>query len=314
MHESVESVKSEAVAPGDAPPPSHSGLAKWFVVLAAATLVIGPLLGAGLHHERARWRIAAGLEHYLDDDVATAIADLDAAAEIAPDLVQVYLLRSQWRTQAGDYAGALADAEEALKLSPGDAQGVQLKADALLHSGRSREAAKVWIDFAAVPPSQYEHVSRDVLNVVAYYRALGNEDLKAAWAEINVALARLNQLGEGAQSHPAWRAAQVAYLDTRGYIRLLRRDRQGALDDLNSAVLGAERQRHERRLGLNTAARLGVIDPRLVERQFKEVDRTVAVIRYHRGLALESLDRVEEAEKDFRRVRELGFEPGNQLF
>jgi hypothetical protein len=46
----------------------------------------------------------------------------------------------------------------------------------------------------------------------------------------------------------------------------------------------------------------------------KEVDRTTAVIRYHRALVLEALRRPDEAAGDYRRVRELGFEPDEKLF
>ena len=40
----------------------------------------------------------------------------------------------------------------------------------------------------------------------------------------------------------------------------------------------------------------------------------MAVIRYHRGLLYEAMGQTEAAERDFRRVRELGYEPGPQLF
>jgi hypothetical protein len=46
----------------------------------------------------------------------------------------------------------------------------------------------------------------------------------------------------------------------------------------------------------------------------KLIYRNVAVIRYHRGQVLQAMGHTAEAAKDFRRVRELGFEPGPQLF
>ena len=40
----------------------------------------------------------------------------------------------------------------------------------------------------------------------------------------------------------------------------------------------------------------------------------LAVILYHRGLAYEGNGDKESAERDFERVRELGFEPNEKLF
>jgi tetratricopeptide (TPR) repeat protein len=314
MHQPAEVAQTAADQAAEAAPRPHSAGARWLVVLAAAILVIGPLLGTGLHRERARWRIAAGLEHWLNHDLTAALAELDAAAELDPDLTQVYALRSQWRIYAEDYAGALADAEQVLRATPGNMRGVQLKGDALVYLGRAADAAKLWAEFAAVPPSQYDIADPALLNGVAYYRALGVEDLDIAWAEINAALKQLNEMSDFARSQEAWRSSQVALLDTRGYIRYLRGDNKGALEDLGPAVLGAERQRQEQHLDKYTAVRLGMVDPRTVAWQLKEVDRTAAVIRYHRALVLESLGRDEEAAKDFRRVRELGFEPDERLF
>jgi hypothetical protein len=314
MQEPAEAVKPVSIDSAEAAPRSQSSAVVWLVVLAAATIVLGPLLGAGLHQERARWRIAAGLEHWLNNDLPAALAELDAAAQLAPDLTQIYALRSQWRLYAGDYAGALADAEQVLNASPRSMRGVQLKGDALVYLGRASEAAALWAEFAPVPRSQYDIADPTLLNGVAYYRALGEQNLDTAWAEINAALKQLNQMSEFARSQEAWRSSQVAFLDTRGYLRYLRRDYHGALEDLNPAVFGAERQRQEQLLDRTTAVRMGMIDPRVVEWQLKDVNRTVAVIRYHRALALDALDRGEEAQKDYRRVRELGFEPDERLF
>jgi hypothetical protein len=314
MHEPAEVVQAVVVDSEEAAPRPHAGRTRWLVVLAAAILAIGPLLGTGLHRERARWRVAAGLEHWLNNDVAAAVAELDAAAQLDPDLTQVYTLRSQWRVHAGDYAGALSDAEQLLRATPRSMQGVQLKGDALVYLGRAAEAAALWAEFAAVPPSQYDLADPALLNGVAYYRALGEQDLDIAWAEINAALRQLNQMSDLARSQDAWRASQVAFLDTRGYLRYLRGDNEGALEDLSPAVLGAEARRQAEHFDATTAIRLGITDPRTVAWQLKEVDRTTAVIRYHRALVLEALRRPDEAARDYRRVRELGFEPDEKLF
>ena len=56
------------------------------------------------------------------------------------------------------------------------------------------------------------------------------------------------------------------------------------------------------------------IDLRVIRRERKQFDESVAVIRYHRMLVLENLGRSDDAERDRQRVIELGFEPNDELF
>ena len=57
-----------------------------------------------------------------------------------------------------------------------------------------------------------------------------------------------------------------------------------------------------------------IVDLEQLDEAEEELKRTVAVIRYHRGLVLDAMGDAERAQEDFRRVRELGFEPNEQLF
>ena len=68
-------------------------------------------------------------------------------------------------------------------------------------------------------------------------------------------------------------------------------------------------------------ARLNELLPHLPEMVAAEAQaqlplqqRSIAVLHYHRGLVYERLGRQDEADADYRRVRELGFEPGDDLF
>lgn len=103
-------------------------------------------------------------------------------------------------------------------------------------------------------------------------------------------------------------------MDTRGYIQFQREDYAAALEDLDPAVMAVERQRDQLLHEQKTLVGLSVKDPRTVTWEMKMLDRNVAVIRYHRGMLYEALDRDADAQRDFRRVRELGHEPGPQLF
>ncbi|MBW3599739.1 MAG: hypothetical protein KY475_21020 [Planctomycetes bacterium] len=298
----------------DAPPtaeqsrPASPHYARWIVVLAAVVLVIGPLLGgASLQNERARWRVAAALEHWLDGELSAALAELDAAAEIAPDYPRIYQLRSDLRIEAGDYAGALEDAQRLMELAPRDIQSVQAKADALVYLGRAEEAARTWVKFSEQTQDAYNWASPEMQNSVAYYRALGEVGLKRALSQINAAIDR-RQLGA------TWKDSQPMLMDTRGYIRYLRGDYKSALADMNVAVLTAERLRDEEQTRRKLSAAQSVEDPRVAAKILNGLDEMVAVIRYHRGLVFDALNREEAAQLDYRRVRQLGFEPGPQLF
>jgi tetratricopeptide (TPR) repeat protein len=253
-----------------------------------------------LPRERARWRIAAGLEHWLDQDLPSALAALDAAATLAPDYALVYELRAEWRIFAGDYRGALEDSRQLRKLAPGELDGFRLEADALLYLGRGPEAVATWLEYAELEKNLAGANQPATLNGVAYFRALANTDLDTALKEVNEAI-------DLAGPDPAM-------IDTRGYIRFRQKKHIAALGDLNPSVVAVEREWEKSRFEQRQNAALGVADPRAVAWQMKLLRRNVAVIRYHRGQILQAIGRTEDAKKDFRRVRELGFEPGPRLF
>jgi tetratricopeptide (TPR) repeat protein len=290
---------TDTFEPSSSAPP-QPGLSRWIVIAAAILLVAGPLLGGGLHYERARWRIAAGIERWLDDDLPTALEHLDAAIALAPDYARAYELRGQWRIFAQDYAGALQDAEKVLEFDPTSQSGFHLKADALVYLDRANEAMQAWNEYAKLEKETLGEVQPVTLNGVAYYRALANTRLLQAQDEINKAIEELGP--------------DPALLDTRGFIRYRLKQHRAALEDIDPAVIAVERMRDEQRHQAKTGVGRSILDPRTAEWELKLLDRNVAVIRYHRGLVYEALGRATEAERDFRRVRELGFEPGSNLF
>jgi tetratricopeptide (TPR) repeat protein len=301
MHEPADPSPPLHQAGGDpARRPSHSGITPWLVVLVAVGLVFGPLWGGLAPRERARWRIAAGLEYWLDQDLTSALDALDAAAKLAPEYARIYELRAEWRIFAGDYQGALEDARQLRRLAPGELDGFRLEADALLYLGRGQEAVATWVEYAKLEKDRDGSIQPATLNGVAYFRALANTDLDAALKEVNEAI-------DLAGPDPAM-------IDTRGYIRFRQKKYIAALADLNPSVIAVERELEKSLVQERQNAALGAADPRAVAWQMKLLRRNVAVIRYHRGQILQAIGRAADAEKDFRRVRELGFEPGARLF
>jgi hypothetical protein len=57
-----------------------------------------------------------------------------------------------------------------------------------------------------------------------------------------------------------------------------------------------------------------VSDIRPLLQEDRQYRRTLAVVTYHRMLVLEAQGKQQEAEEDRQRIRDLGYEPGDQLF
>ena len=56
------------------------------------------------------------------------------------------------------------------------------------------------------------------------------------------------------------------------------------------------------------------VPPQEFKASLEERAQSVAVIRYHRSLVFDALNKPDAAAKDRARVRELGFDPGEHLF
>lgn len=109
-------------------------------------------------------------------------------------------------------------------------------------------------------------------------------------------------------------------LDTLGYVRLRRGEPATALQDLELAVQqceaayedwGTRYQDLDQQMQRDPLHGLPHEKLRDVERELK---KSVAVIRYHRSLAHEQLNHPSQADSDRQRVRDLGFEPNENLF
>jgi hypothetical protein len=139
----------------------------------------------------------------------------------------------------------------------------------------------------------------EVLNGLAYARALGNRDVEQGLKEVHEAL---NSFGENA-----------AMLDTRGFLYYLHGDLKRALADLDKAVDLVEADYAlNRKVIAEHHDRL--VDLRVAQAEFQNLAANVAVIRYHRALLREKLGDRAGAEADRRRVKKLGYEPGERLF
>jgi len=94
---------------------------------------------------RARAEAAAG-------DWSAARATLDAVVAVEPDSAMALSLRAATARRLGDPAAALADAERARALDPILQEAIFEAAAALAETGRTDEAADLWLDLIRLHP------------------------------------------------------------------------------------------------------------------------------------------------------------------
>lgn len=274
--------------------PRRSRWTRRLVILGTLALVLGPLLYAWFPKEISRWYEASAIKKYFDGDLTGASDDLDQALGWDPENPSAYRLRAGWRFDDGDYVRALEDFNRALELSHGDSRTYQKRSLVLHHLGRHQEAIEDCKKLVELNKHGSASARATVLNQLAYARALGNTELDEALKDVEKAL---ELEGENA-----------AMLDTRGFIHYLRDDIESAKRDMDAAV---QRLDADLREALDPNR---VVDQREFERRAKLVGQNEAVIRYHRALVNDKIGQTDQAEEDRQRVRELGYEPNEELF
>jgi tetratricopeptide (TPR) repeat protein len=281
-------------------PPHHPPSGRWFTLLsvsAVIALVMGPVVYLGLPGEISRWYVAAAMELQLDGETDKAIQRLEIAESWSPDNPVLYTYRGDWKLEEGDYRGSIQEYKRALQMNKSYTNALVQRSQALQHLGRHDEAIADWKTLLEDHSFGFSGRRAMFLNGLAYAQALGNTELDAALENVEEAVRLVGQDG--------------AILDTRGFIHYLRGDLESAIADLDLAVKKIEAgfkpqlRDHETRQ---------YVDRRTAEANLRKAAQSVAVIHYHRALVYDALGKPGEAETDRRRVRELGFEPDDNLF
>lgn len=122
-------------------------------------------------------------------------------------------------------------------------------------------------------------------NNSAYARALGKIELNKAREDIDAALKVL--------------AKEGAWLDTRGYVRLLQGELEGALEDTHSAVTQSESIYRAEVLATTSRSR-DVVRRRMVNSKLRGLNEELVVLHEHRGLVFEALGQTDAAKRDFK--------------
>lgn len=274
--------------------------AAW-VIAGAALLVLGPLVYKEAPRERARFFQAWAEEQRLAGQPEAAIAALNQAIQVGGEEPEFLLGRAELQCGLGRFAECERDLERAVEVAADEQRVAVHAARSEIHLKMRRWDAALddWKRIAALS-EQWPGALRPavILNSLAYMRALAKTELEQALEDIELAI---RQAGDNA-----------AFLDTRGYVHYQLGNYRKALSDLTRAVELARTER-ETMLEVQTAEEKLLIDLRPLREQRHELARNFAVILYHRGLANDLFD-AEAAGKDFAEVRQLGFEPGDELY
>jgi tetratricopeptide (TPR) repeat protein len=263
------------------------------------TLAAVPILYHALPREIARWHMAAAQERWLEGDLEGAVKSLSRVIESSPHHAELLRTRSEWRLELRDLDAALVDVTRAIELEPQHVGGYLLRSRIYQRLGRHDEALEDWNTLAEENRGLRAFGRASVLNGRAYARAVAGKELDAALVDIQEAIQIIPD--------------DAALLDTRGFIQLLRGEPERALVDMERAVTLAEREYKAMSDALHTGG-AGILDLREHKLDVARLAESVAVLRYHRALVYAELGETSQAEKDLRRVRELGFEPNEQLF
>ena len=171
------------------------------------------------------------------------------------------------------------------------------------------------------------------LNLLAYSRALAGEELDAALADADIAVAaaraelketegqlaiataaKKKQSIDDGERLANRRISFLAVVDTRGVVNFKKQEFAAAQRDFDEAIVNLEQVReffraHEKLYTTNTRLY------KTYAKKQKDRDQNDAVIYYHRSLNLKELGRDEDAARDWKRATELlGHEPNDDLF
>ncbi|MFV1968175.1 MAG: tetratricopeptide repeat protein [Pirellulaceae bacterium] len=283
---------------GQRPPLFNWWMGVLILVGMFATAVV-PALYYMLPREIDRWHRALVVERRLEGDLEGAVRSLSRVIDGSPDNDELLRQRAEWRLELRDLDAALDDVTRAIELNPENNEGYLLRSQIYQRLDRHDEALADWETLAEQNGGFGARGRPSILNGRAYARAIAGKELDAALEDVQQAIEMAPE--------------DAALLDTRGYIQLLRGEVDNALKDMDRAVELAERN-HKLWTEALRAGRAGVLDLRELKRTVDKHAETVAVIRYHRALVYDELGESSKAEKDRSRVRELGFEPNEDLF
>ena len=267
------------------------------VIGGVVLLVLVPILVVETPREIARWRRAAAKEAELEGDYPLAVQEMDAAIAWNDQAPELWLLRAEYKFNTQQWQSGLDDCDHAAELVP-DSSGAKLLASQfLMHLGRHETAIALLQELMQQEPGLAPGDRANLLNSIAYARAVGREDLAAGLEIIEESLALI---GTRAGMYDP-----LGYLQFhRGYTALGQEEYERALESLNAAAESAE-QHYQKNLRRLEALR------RLPRAQMEYLERAtvfrsfLAGLLHVRALLWDQLERADEAKKDRERLASL---------
>jgi tetratricopeptide (TPR) repeat protein len=266
------------------------------LLLAAAVLpaLLAPVVMPALRAEVVAWSMKRATDQQANGRIPEAIANLDRAIRWTADkhsvLPELLCWRANLRIENRDAAGAAVDADRAVALDPTGSTPRRVRA---LVNVVLQDADAALADADATVEISGRR-NPEALNYRAYIRALVGRDLEAGLTDIEAVLASGEDLPE--------------FLDTRGYLLHLLGRHQEAIDDLNRAIDESHRRRR-----MMLLVRRDEPD-RMVAQQLRSVDRDLAVMHHHRGLACRAVGLEQQARQDLDIATRKGFDPSRGIF
>jgi tetratricopeptide (TPR) repeat protein len=261
-----------------------------FIAAVIAGLVVptfvAPVVMPMIREAVVAWSLEQATLHEVQDDLPTAVTHMSRAIDWYGKDPELLCMRAMLRLENRDAAGAIADATLAAEEMPTSPAPARVLALAHVVAGAPEaavEAAELAVRLSG--PGDPE-----ALNHRAYIRALVGRDLSDALTDIDAALAVRDD-------------EPVEFLDTRGFVLHLLGRQQEAIDQLNLAIDGMQR---ERRQAMLLAER---VDRVQLARRLRWLDHSLAVMHHHRGLACQAIGLEDQAEQDFETARKKGFDP-----
>lgn len=295
----------------------------------ALTLVLGLWIGwTEAPREVGRWYLAAAVEHRVNaahlrrqrrseeaDRLAQAASvALQKALDWNPDCAEAYLIRAGWRASENRLEEAIEDCERALGLGANPWRVWERRSAINLERKQYRAAVDDQLAIYRAMRSRWwlKDAALVQLNQVAYFRAVGKQDLTLALQEINEVLQKTKRpVNELSYSE---RLQLMACLDTRGYILFLLDRPKEAINDMDEAATLAEIE--VRDYGMRRRQRLyAATDLREFEIREPAQSYNLGVIFYHRSLVLAKLKHKKDAQRDWQMAKDLlGREPDETVF
>ncbi len=286
---------------------------------------------ADLFRRRSQFRLeAALLEENPDNErraLEASLADADRAIELAGEDPQYLLQRSLVLQHLGRHDEAVADWNVIVRIVGRQPFWLQMLNDSneqlySAYNGRAyaralgdieHEEAMTEIE-AALDHQPGDPMWLDTRGYLHWQQAERHARQAEKYAELAMGHSRNYESDEERRELEPHQEELTSELQLQeGELRRQASELRAAMIDFNAAVSGAEWQYAQWDVVVERD-KWAITDPRLVARRRRELERSVAVIRYHRALVWQKLNADYYAERDLRRVRELGFEPGDDLF